>query len=229
MRSREPREPMDPRLRPEGPRQVYCVRLCDGRYFPLPRSVGTALYSPADTCSALCPAAETKIFAGAGIGPAVAPDGTRYAKLENAFAYRERVVDGCTCNGKDPGGLARVEPGADPTLKPGDVLVRGTGPVVFTGGKPPHRAGNFAPPEDYTKLPKGLREQLSEIRVAPKRAEEPPEGAPPAAPPPGANLAPHRHIAAGEPWRELAMNQAWRELAARQSIFSGLASQFWTR
>jgi hypothetical protein len=227
LNSRERREPADPRLRAEGPRQIYCVRLCDGRYFPLPRSVGTAIYSPDKTCNALCPAAETKIFSGPGIGPSIAADGTRYAKLENAFVYRERVVDGCTCNGKDPGGLARVEPESDPTLKPGDIVVTETRPTVFKGGKPPHQAGDFTPALDDRKLPKNLREQLSEIRVAP--APSPADATSAVAPPPGANLAPQRNIAAGEPWRDLAMSQAWRELAARQNIFSGLASQFWTR
>ena len=224
LRSREP-APANPRLRAEGPRQIYCVRLCDGRYFPLPRSVGTALYSPAKTCTALCPATETKIFSGLGIGPAVATDGTRYAKLENAFVYRERAVDGCTCNGKDPGGIARIDPESDPTLKPGDIVVTQSGPEVFKGGKPPHRAGDFTPAEDDEKLPKTLRQQLSELRVAPPRADAPAESAPP----PSANLAPQRDVAADQAWRDLAMSQAWRELAARQNIFSGLASQFWTR
>jgi hypothetical protein len=224
LRSRE-REAADPRLRAEGPRQVYCVRLCDGSYFPLPRSVGVAVYSPAKTCSALCPAAETKIFAGRGIGPSVAPDGTRYAKLENAFAYRERVIDGCTCNGTEPGGLARIDAESDPTLKPGDVVVTQSGPEVFKGGKPPHRADNFTPAEDYKKLPKGLREQLSEMRVAPTGGLL---AAQPASPPPAANPPP-RDLPAAQPWRELALARAQRDLAARQNLFSGLASQFTTR
>src|SRR5882672_6176661 len=38
--------------------QAYCVRTCDGRYFPLPASDNQ---SRAATCSNLCPASETKI------------------------------------------------------------------------------------------------------------------------------------------------------------------------
>src|SRR5262245_14373132 len=36
-----------------GPATAYCVRLCDGRYFPLERH---APASPAELCTAFCPA-----------------------------------------------------------------------------------------------------------------------------------------------------------------------------
>jgi uncharacterized protein DUF2865 len=73
------------------PRQaaIYCVRLCDGRFFPI-QPVKAA--SPAQLCTALCPASPTKIFHGSEIKHAVAADGTRYGALANAFAYRDRVA-----------------------------------------------------------------------------------------------------------------------------------------
>ena len=77
---------------------AYCVRTCDGRYFPLQRNAGA---SPAELCKSFCPAAKTMVFSGSKIDHAVGPDGTRYADLDNAFAYRDKVVDNCTCNGKD--------------------------------------------------------------------------------------------------------------------------------
>src|SRR5262249_45000346 len=52
---------------------AYCVRLCDGRYFPIQRHSGT---TSAQTCSSMCPASATKIYNGSGIDHAVAPDGT---------------------------------------------------------------------------------------------------------------------------------------------------------
>jgi hypothetical protein len=70
----------------------YCVRLCDGRYFPLHRNAKPI-------CEALCPATKTEIFSGSEIAQATSADGSPYQKLANAFVYRERIVPGCTCNG----------------------------------------------------------------------------------------------------------------------------------
>ena len=67
---------------------VYCVRTCDGRYFPLQRHAGA---TPAELCKSFCPAAKTMVFSGSKIDTAVAPNGTRYADLDNAFAYRDKV------------------------------------------------------------------------------------------------------------------------------------------
>ena len=80
---------------------VYCVRTCDGRYFPLQRHAGT---SPAEQCKSFCPAAKTMVFSGSKIDTAVAQNGTRYADLDNAFAYRDKVSDGCSCNARTGSG-----------------------------------------------------------------------------------------------------------------------------
>ena len=44
-----------------GARVAYCVRLCDGRYFPIQRHANA---TPVQLCSALCPASQTKVFDG---------------------------------------------------------------------------------------------------------------------------------------------------------------------
>jgi len=101
---------------------AYCVRLCDGRYFPMPRhSNATAV----QLCNAFCPAAKTAVFNGTQIDHAVASNGARYANLANAFVYRQKIVPGCTCNGKDEFGLARIDVKSDPPLKPGDIIATG--------------------------------------------------------------------------------------------------------
>jgi hypothetical protein len=107
-----------------GPAGAYCVRTCDGRFFPLQRHANA---SPADLCKSFCPAAKTVVFSGSKIDTAVASNGTRYADLENAFAYRERLVDSCTCNGKEPFGLVRVDVKNDPTLRSGDIVATSDG------------------------------------------------------------------------------------------------------
>jgi hypothetical protein len=137
------RTPETPHDSTPGPYAAYCVRLCDGRYFPL---TPNANITPAKACSSLCPAAKTKIFSGAGIERAAAPDGSRYADLENAFAYRKEMVQGCSCNADDSIGLNKMDVLQDPTLKPGDIVATEDGFVAFKGSKNGgRRAADFTP------------------------------------------------------------------------------------
>jgi len=101
---------------------AYCVRTCDGRYFPM---VHHANANPVQLCGAFCPAAKTMVFNGSQIDSAVAANGTRYSDLEHAFAFRQKIVAGCTCNGKDAFGLARIDVANDPTLRQGDIVASG--------------------------------------------------------------------------------------------------------
>jgi hypothetical protein len=79
----------------------------------------------------LCPAAKTKVFVGSEIGQATADDGSTYPKLENAFAYRERIVPDCSCNGRDSFGTATMKLEDDPTLQPSDLIATNHGVVSF--------------------------------------------------------------------------------------------------
>lgn len=152
-----------------GPHVAYCVRLCDGRYFPLPAKAGAPSMTPAKLCSSLCPAAKTDVFYGSQIDHAASQRGQRYSKLKNAFTYRDRFVDDCTCTGRDTTGVARVDVENDPTLRPGDIVVTAEGPRVFAGNRStPHKVSEFAPAEDSRRVPKRLRNQLSDMRVAPE-------------------------------------------------------------
>lgn len=118
---------------------LYCVRTCDGRYFPLQRHAGA---SPAELCKSFCPSARTMVFSGGRIDTAVAPNGTRYADLDNAFAYRDKVSSQCSCNGKDGLGLARVDTAGDPTLRPGDIVATDAGLATYNGK---NRGAEFTP------------------------------------------------------------------------------------
>lgn len=144
----------------------YCVRLCDGRYFPIQRHANT---TPAQLCSAMCPAARTKIFAGGEIGRAVAPDGSRYGDIDEAFTYRERVVDNCTCNGKDAFGLAPLNVDSDPTLRTGDIVATGSGLMAYTAAPRSRRGGEAAAnftPIDNSRASGDLRDKLAKVPVA---------------------------------------------------------------
>jgi hypothetical protein len=163
--AREEREERDSApVATTGASVAYCVRLCDGRYFPIQRSGA----EPADICSAFCPAAKTKIYSGTAIDYAVANDGKRYSNLDSAFIYRQKVVDGCTCNGKDSFGLARLDVSKDPTLRAGDIVARDGTLMAFKGSKKPtYTAGDFTPIQTYAKSDNTLRKRLSGVKVAP--------------------------------------------------------------
>ena len=59
--------------------------------------------------AAISPASATTVYYGGNIDDATASNGERYADSENAFAYRKALRADCTCNGRDPAGLAPVD------------------------------------------------------------------------------------------------------------------------
>jgi hypothetical protein len=113
------------------PGKTFCVRLCDGRYYPIGAAAGNA--TPVQMCSAMCPAAKTRVFHGGEIASATDSSGTHYSRLDQAFAYRKSVVPGCTCNGKDAFGLVPVDIAADPTLRHGDLVATSSGVKPYSG------------------------------------------------------------------------------------------------
>jgi hypothetical protein len=142
---------------------VYCVRTCDGRYFPLQRHSGS---TPAELCRSFCPAAKTMVFSGSKIDTATAQNGTRYADLDNAFAYRDKVSDNCSCNGKDGLGLARVQPLGDPTLRPGDIVATDDGLATYKGN---NKTAEFTP---ISTSSSDWARRLAEVKVRPAPPSE---------------------------------------------------------
>ena len=139
---------------------VYCVRLCDGRHFPMNfRGGGPEL------CKALCPASPTKVFSGASIAEAVSTDGKPYSEIPNAFVYRARLVEDCTCNGRNPLGLARQTIENDESLRRGDILATKQGFVSYRGDT--RRVADFVP-LDMKKLPKRIRSRLAKTAIQPR-------------------------------------------------------------
>jgi len=147
---------------------AFCVRSCDGRYFPLTR--GNA--SPVQMCQAFCPASPTKVFFGSNIDSASSATGERYADSENAFAYRKALRADCTCNGRDSAGLAPVDLTLDTSLRPGDVIATTDGLVAYSGVKVGvNQTAEFTPVASYPGLTSDVRARLGEMKVAPVRAE----------------------------------------------------------
>lgn len=163
MRSQQPRQSYG-----GGGHAAFCVRSCDGRYFPLARG----LASPAQMCQAFCPASETKVYFGSGIDYATSATGERYADSETAFAYRKALRADCTCNGRDPAGLAPVDLSLDNSLRPGDVVATTDGLVAYTGPRGGAvQASDFTPVAAYPGLTAEVRARLTELKVAPVRAD----------------------------------------------------------
>jgi hypothetical protein len=129
--------------------QAFCVRSCDGRYFPVTASDNA---SRAASCNSFCPASETKVVYGSNIDNAATDNGKPYSELPNAFRYRTEIVAGCTCNGKDQIGLAPVKIENDPTLRKGDI-VAGENGLVVAGHSADKRGAslNFSPASERVR------------------------------------------------------------------------------
>jgi hypothetical protein len=92
---------------PTGAYRTFCVRTCDGYYFPMsPASGADDMQRDANNCQAACPGAETALYyhqddqedAEAMISRM---DGRLYGQLKTAFAYREANTlssDQCSCS-----------------------------------------------------------------------------------------------------------------------------------
>jgi hypothetical protein len=150
------------------PTVAYCVRTCDGHYFPVRAQPGM---SAAAICHAFCPASQTRLYSGSNIDYAVTRDGSRYADLDTAYVYRQHLVAGCTCNGHDVFGLAHIDPASDPTLRPGDVVATKNGLMAFTGTK--DRAADFTPVASYRGFSSSYRAMLSAMKIASPNAGAP--------------------------------------------------------
>ncbi len=156
---------------PRGGSRAYCVRTCDGRFFPLGARVDRGSYGVGQAqCQSMCPSAEMELYTSSGeIGTAVNIRGRSYASLPAAFLFRRQVVDGCSCNTSGVGGgLQHVDIKDDPTLKAGDVVMTKDGPLVFAGSRrgPPFQDTDFVTPAHFPKMSKEMRQRLKELTLA---------------------------------------------------------------
>jgi hypothetical protein len=140
-----------------GGSQAYCVRTCDGRYFPI---TATGNQTKAASCSSLCPASDTKVVYGSNIDNAATESGRPYSELPNAFRYRNELVAGCSCNGKDPTGLAAVKVEDDPTLRKGDIVV-GSGGLMVAGRGADRRGASL----NLSPVPAAVRSHYRHVPV----------------------------------------------------------------
>lgn len=129
----------------------FCVRTCDGYFFPLIKSTRATRQQ---SCELACPSAPMEIYDGSTIESARNAKGQRYSALPVAFAFRDRATTKCVCN--DPqSSQAFFERTArnDPTLKSGDVVVEQTGAFVYSGA-------NLVPLSRASFMSSGVRDRL---------------------------------------------------------------------
>ncbi|MCP3461315.1 DUF2865 domain-containing protein [Bradyrhizobium sp. CCGUVB23] len=147
-----------PRVRSYGGGQAWCVRTCDGRHFP---AQGNDSESKAQSCNSFCPSAETTLVYGSDIDEAVTETGQDYSDLPNAYRYRNELVAGCTCNGKDFVGLAAVKVTDDPTLRKGDIVASPGGLVVANRNASDRRGVTM----NFSPLPESVRAKFRHLPV----------------------------------------------------------------
>ncbi len=144
---------------------AYCVRMCDGRYFPLTNAADAQ-----SQCASFCPKAETQVFRGSGtnIEDATNDAGRSYSAIPNAYVYRTKLDNACTCTGQGPTGLAPVPVKEDATLRRGDIVMTAEGARVFDAksSSPPHKDSAFVPPGQASRLSRDTRQQIEDLKLA---------------------------------------------------------------
>lgn len=152
-----------------GGRIAYCVRTCDGFFFPIGAGAGGDA-AEAAVCQQLCPGAETRVYAGR-IGQEIDEargrlDGKRYALLPTALRHRTRSDATCSCVGGGPGVATDIPARRDPTLRIGDVVMTATGMKVFNGGALPYRDASFTAAGRSALIDARTRETLRRMELA---------------------------------------------------------------
>ncbi len=154
----------------DGSSRSYCVRSCDGYFFPIGASArGEGRQAQAAACDAMCPGATMRLFSSrnGSIETARTDGGQLYTATATAFRYRESLVPACSCQGSVTQGLARLALTQDHTLRTGDVVVMESGVRVFRdGGRFPYRPRDFVTAQAYGRLSPDLRQRVREIEEA---------------------------------------------------------------
>lgn len=109
----------------------FCVRTCDGYFFPLIKS---AQQTKQASCEYACPSAPVAYYHGASIESARNLKGEKYTALPTAFKFREKVSQGCTCHPPEESQENSLKiVGNDPTAHSGDIVVGQKGALVYQG------------------------------------------------------------------------------------------------
>ncbi len=162
--------PLTPPAQGKGTGVAYCVRTCDGFFFPLGVSTGSAAGDEA-ACASLCPTSETRVYTrriGDDMDVARSRrDGSPYAALPAAFTHRNSYKATCSCTGKGFGLATGYSARYDQTLRVGDAVMTAKGMMIFNGGaKVPYRDASFTTLNRSDLVDRGTRETLRRLEQA---------------------------------------------------------------
>lgn len=153
---------------------AYCVRLCDGYFFPLSRPGASAAELQA-SCSNLCPSSKTRLYSAPAGSVGIEQArfrGEPYTSLPTAFLHRSTISKACTCTAVGYG-LETQDARSDATFRRGDVLVLEDRLKVYSGQETGrNRSSDFRPIETSTLLTRTERRQLSALAPLPASKEQ---------------------------------------------------------
>lgn len=136
----------------------FCVRICDGYFFPLDGMKNKGDEGRQAACETICPGAQMSVYStrpGEEIENARSMRDSRpYGELENAFLHRLRRVQNCSCRSADR--KTSVEAARqDETLRRGDIIVTENGMEVYQGGN------QFVDYREAESIGRSMREALT--------------------------------------------------------------------
>jgi Protein of unknown function (DUF2865) len=135
----------------------FCVRTCDGYYFPL---IESERMTKQQSCEYACPTAPMGIYEGSTIETARNLAGGKYLSLPTAFSFRDKTTQKCSCNAPEhKQSFSMRVLGADPSLRTGDIVFADHGAYVYERSK-------LAPAERSTLLSSRTREKIRALLVA---------------------------------------------------------------
>ena len=160
-------QPQEPRTETGG--SVYCVRLCDGRFFPDPAprrcdpGAGLQLVLPGEPDQDL-PWQQHRPRGRAG------RQALRRAehRLRLSREDRRRAAP-ATARTRSGWSIRRSR--NDPTLRPGDIVATKSGLMAYNGGA--SADANFTPIASYSGLSAELRRKLTETKITPAAGTRP--------------------------------------------------------
>ena len=157
------------RSRAAGSGPAFCVRSCDGKYFPVAARGGA---TPVQMCQAFCPASATKVFFGSIIDGASSAGGERYAEAKTPSPIARRCAPTAPATAAIPPASRRWISTLDSSLRPGDVIATTSGLVAYSGIRVgANQTAEFTPVASFPGLTADVRARLGEMKVAPVIAE----------------------------------------------------------
>lgn len=140
---------------------TFCVRSCDGYFFPMP---GVGKGNQQSMCEMACPSATVDVYRGGSIETSRNARGQSYSSLMNAFSFRSKVTEKCGCNTAETSQAHALKSlRQDPTLRNGDIVFDGTGASVYRGA-------TFASAETSAMVPASARKTIQAVLALPRVA-----------------------------------------------------------